>query len=362
MCTSENLRQFVVGRLTAAAEDIFVVFRRTIMEYEAEIDRQRRLLDIVRKSHIDSHRIDVPQQHECKEGEVVADQQLLNQERTFSLDQEEPEPPQIKEEQEELCSSQEGEEIIVKQETDTLMWSPIHEDSDHSEPAQQNEQHLLSPNYFAIENQDPEEREHKNSGSSGTLEPAQNTSFYYTNPSEMGCYPHQSQKPFRCGTCGEEVKNKSELKTHQRVHDGKKMHSCEICGKMFSSNSLLTKHVRSHTGERPFSCNICGKGFSQMTHLRNHMRTHTGEKPYSCTTCGATFTLKSNLDQHTRVHTGEKPFSCKECDRSFKYLHILTVHMRRAHTGERPYLCKTCGKRFFDSSNLSQHMKSHEAK
>uniref|UniRef100_A0A3B4EY00 DDE Tnp4 domain-containing protein n=1 Tax=Pundamilia nyererei TaxID=303518 RepID=A0A3B4EY00_9CICH len=74
-----------------------------IVQYEEEINRWRRLLDITWKPEIKLHRTDIPQQPVCKEKEVLPEQQLWNQERSSSLDQEEPEPPQIKEEQEELC-------------------------------------------------------------------------------------------------------------------------------------------------------------------------------------------------------------------------------------------------------------------
>ncbi|GLD50647.1 zinc finger protein 124-like isoform X1 [Lates japonicus] len=103
--------------------DLFRVFEQTIVEYEEEIDRQRRLLDIVWKPEIRLHRTELPQQHVCKEEEVLTEQQLCNQERNSSLDQEEPEPPQIKEEQEEVCSSQEGEQLVLKQESQTFMLS-----------------------------------------------------------------------------------------------------------------------------------------------------------------------------------------------------------------------------------------------
>ena len=57
MSSVENLREFVNERLTAAAEEIFRVFEQTVVDYEKEIDRQRRLLDIVRKPEIKLHRM-----------------------------------------------------------------------------------------------------------------------------------------------------------------------------------------------------------------------------------------------------------------------------------------------------------------
>ncbi len=57
MSSVDCLREFVIERLTAAAEEIFGVFQKTIVDYEEEIDRQRRLLDIVWKPEIKLHRI-----------------------------------------------------------------------------------------------------------------------------------------------------------------------------------------------------------------------------------------------------------------------------------------------------------------
>ncbi|TNN37276.1 hypothetical protein EYF80_052557 [Liparis tanakae] len=136
MVSLEYVREFVNERLTAAAEDIFGVFVKTIVEYQEEIDRQRRLLDIVWKPAIKLHRIEFPEQYVCKEeneDEVLCEQQPWFQERSSSLDQEDPEPPQIKEEQEELCTSQEEEQLELKQETETFMLTPTCEDTNHSE-------------------------------------------------------------------------------------------------------------------------------------------------------------------------------------------------------------------------------------
>ncbi|XP_044065424.1 uncharacterized protein LOC122882270 isoform X5 [Siniperca chuatsi] len=173
MSSVECLREFVNERLTAAAEEIFGVFRKTIVEYEEEICRQRRLLDIVWKPEIKLHRIELPQQHVCKEEEVLADQQLCIQERNSSLDQEDPEPPQIKEEQEELCSRQEGEQLVLKQETDTFMLTPAYEESDRSEPEPKSDHQLVSHDCHVAESQDQKGGKHEDSGSTRDAEPKQ---------------------------------------------------------------------------------------------------------------------------------------------------------------------------------------------
>ncbi|XP_060892858.1 uncharacterized protein LOC132973407 [Labrus mixtus] len=201
MCSAESLREFINQRLTAAAEDIFVVFKRTIVEYEEEIDRQRRLLDIVWKPHIILHRADVPQQLVCKEEE---DEVLADQERNCSPDQEDPEPPQIKEEQEGLCSSQQGEQLVLKQETDTSMMTLTHQERDHSEEQLLNKHQLLSDNSQDAENQDPKGSELKDSESTRKN----------TKTSETDSNSQQSQTSFKCDTCGEAFEHKSELLTH----------------------------------------------------------------------------------------------------------------------------------------------------
>nr|XP_020481076.1 uncharacterized protein LOC109974946 [Monopterus albus] len=171
MSSVQHLREFVTERLTAAAEEIFGVFEKTIVEYEEEIERQRRLLDIVWKPEIRLHRPELPQQHICQEQGVLGDQQLWNQERNSSLDQEDQEPPQIKEEQEELSSSQEGEQLGLKQETDPFMLTPTYEERDHSEAEPTSDQQLLCHSSAVAESQDQEGSQHGDSGSASNAEP-----------------------------------------------------------------------------------------------------------------------------------------------------------------------------------------------
>ncbi|XP_035999498.1 uncharacterized protein LOC118564739 isoform X2 [Fundulus heteroclitus] len=57
MSSTQSLREFIRERLTAAAEEIFTEFDKTIVHYEEELDRQRRLLEICYKPQINLQRI-----------------------------------------------------------------------------------------------------------------------------------------------------------------------------------------------------------------------------------------------------------------------------------------------------------------
>ncbi|XP_036953291.1 zinc finger protein 436-like [Acanthopagrus latus] len=341
MSSVEYLREFVNERLTAAAEEIFRVFKKTIVEYEEEIDRQRRLF--IWKPDTTLDRTELPQQHVYKEEEVLAHQQLCDQEQSFSLDQEDPaEPPQIKEEQEELCTTQEGEQLVVKLETDTFMLIPPYEESDHSEPESESDHQLLSYSSHVAESQDQTGGNHQDSGPTRDKEP-EPKKRHYKSRSQHVYNPNLSQ--IRCNT-----------------QKGKKSFICDTCGKAFNFKSNLNEHLRIHTGEKPYSCDTCGKTFCRTSDLNTHIRTHTGEKPYSCDTCGKRFRRTSELKNHIRTHTGEKPYLCRTCGKDFSRNEALKIHMRRAHTGEKPYLCKICGKRFFDASHLAKHIRAHSGK
>ena len=56
MSKVQTLRVVVKQRLTAAAEEIFELFERTIAEYEEELCRHRKLLDAVFQPRVQLHR------------------------------------------------------------------------------------------------------------------------------------------------------------------------------------------------------------------------------------------------------------------------------------------------------------------
>ncbi|XP_034033544.1 uncharacterized protein LOC117516797 isoform X2 [Thalassophryne amazonica] len=138
MSKVQILRALVNQRLNAAAEEIFGLFERTIAEYEEELcrskqenDRQRHLLD------------------------ATADRQqiLVGKEQgpTAKQDQEDPDPPHIKEENLELWTSQEGlqhQDQEVAEMNFQLTPVPVKSETDEKKP-QASQLHQRSADYNA---------------------------------------------------------------------------------------------------------------------------------------------------------------------------------------------------------------------
>ncbi|XP_047223753.1 gastrula zinc finger protein XlCGF48.2-like isoform X3 [Girardinichthys multiradiatus] len=316
MSSVQHLREFIRERLTAAAEEIFSEVEKTIVRYEEE----HKIMVINWKPQIKLNRIgmelqrpgsgDLPQLYVCKDVEDPTKKLHSSHEGTSSMDQEEPEAPQVKEEQEEPCSSQDGEQLVLKQEPVQCLETPSHQNRDFPE-----------------------------------TEP---------NTSELGSHYSSLQ----CDVCGKAFKSKYNSQRHRRVHLGLKPFVCTICGKSFSQKHHLNGHIRIHTGEWPFYCKTCGRGCSDIRCLNIHMKTHSGEKLFTCEICGKGFTQIPHLKTHQRTHTGEKPYACLMCGKKFTHKISLKAHTA-SHTGEKPFSCSICGNKFNTASRLYVHKKTH---
>ncbi|XP_063317023.1 zinc finger protein 500-like [Pelmatolapia mariae] len=392
MPSVQSLREFINERLTAAAEQIFLEFEKTIVQYEEEIDRQRRLLDITWKPQIKLHRTDVPQQQVCEEEEeVLPEQQLCDQERSSSVDQEEPEPPQIKEEQEELCSSQEGEQLGLKEEPEVhhdpvqyeeemerqrrlldITWKPqiqLHRtDIPQQHVCKEEEEEVLPEQQLwnqerssSVEQEEPEppqikeEQEELCSSQEGEqLGLKEETDTFMVTAAEEG----EHSEP---GGDEELLLSHSSAGAESQDQEGGRSEASgsEIHGK--TKNSVDKSVTSEQAGVKKIvTCDICGKTFKFKSHMEQHYRVHTTQKPYACQTCGKCFIQSGVLSVHMRTHTGEKPYSCERCGKRFRHNCSFLAHMR-SHTGEKPYPCNVCGNRFADSSSLKKHTVIHTA-
>ncbi|XP_078020041.1 uncharacterized protein LOC144459624 [Epinephelus lanceolatus] len=415
MSKVQMLRSLVKQRLTAAAEDIFGLFERTIAEYEEELcrskeenERQRKLLDAVFNPQLRLHRADVQQLLVVKE-KVPPEQQ----EWSSSVDQEDPEPPHMKEDQEDpepphIKEEQEDPEPPhIKEEQEDPEPPHIKEDQEDPEPPHIKEEQEFTSTAVPVKSEDDvekpqssqlhqrhtEQMETESEGEHcGGPEPARNSdpdthlqpethdktgesSEPETDDSDDWTETREPQsglnslkndkvpisdlnggkkKPYSCSECGKRFPQRGNLKLHIRTHTGEKPFSCSECGKGFSQIGHLKRHMSTHTGEKPYSCSECGKRFGRTGHLKKHMSTHTGEKPYSCSECGKRFGQSGSLKVHMKTHTGKRCFSCSVCQKSFMQKGTLKAHMR-THTGEKPFHCSVCDQRFAWRKQLRKH-------
>ncbi|XP_070814140.1 zinc finger protein 260-like isoform X1 [Chaetodon trifascialis] len=409
MSKVQTLRAFVEQRLTAAAEEIMELFGRTIAEYEEELCGQRKLLDAVFQPEVRLHRADVQLLSASPEEDPPEQQDWSPR-----LDQEDPaELPHIKEEQEELWSSQEGEQLPGPEEADitksTVPPVPVKSEEEDEEKPQSSQLHQRHAEDMRTEadgedcggpeparssdpdrhleadsedetsqSSDPETDDscdwEETRGPQSGLKPLQNNEVPVsdvkcntgqTSFSSSECassFDHSgvqtAEKPFGCSVCGKRYQHKKSLMNHVIFHSEGKYFSCSVCKKTFPWRGNFMRHMRIHTGEKPFSCSVCGLRFRQKPHLRRHSTVHTGEKPFSCSICGKGFKHKESQREHMRFHTGEKPFSCSVCGLRFGQKYNLKRHST-VHTGEKPFGCSVCGKRFDLKGSLRNHMRLH---
>ncbi|KAK5617162.1 hypothetical protein CRENBAI_011656, partial [Crenichthys baileyi] len=197
------------------------------------------------------------------------------QERSSSLDQEEPEPPQM------------------TQETEIFMVTLASDESEESEPEPKTGRHL-SQNSAEAEDQNLDKSSQEDAGSA-------------PDGQSMNCLDRTKR-----WTLHGDAESCPVLQSPIGAQPAEKLVKCDVCGKAYKHNYEMKAHRRIHTGERPFSCKTCGKGFMRSSGLAVHMRIHTGQRPYSCRTCGKSFTQLNSLNYHRGTHSAGKMLKFSE--------------------------------------------------
>ncbi|KAI3359047.1 hypothetical protein L3Q82_015414 [Scortum barcoo] len=125
---------------------------------------------------------------------------------------------------------------------------------------------------------------------------------------------------------GVNLKNIDVSNSENMCNPRRKPYSCSECGKRFLHICNMKNHMRFHTGERAFFCSVCGQKCLYKSHLKIHMRTHTGEKPFVCPVCGKKYAHKASMQSHMVVHTAEKQYTCNVCNKGFAWYTELKYH------------------------------------
>ncbi|XP_061916154.1 gastrula zinc finger protein XlCGF57.1-like [Entelurus aequoreus] len=391
------LKNLVKERLMAAADEIFGLFERTIASYEEELSRRRednwrqqQQLDAVYKNQIVIQVGDIQQLIARQDGLP-----LQPQEGSSTLKQQDPQPPHIKEEEEEPWVTHQGGERFLEPKDDLCMLpltavsvktedhedqplecSPLHRSPDKEPPSSSSLLHITEDDGGDCGGSQANNLLASLSDSDDTMspcledghdaqEPLSSDTDYegdtktHTDNKNSECSEKKKEKPFSCSMCGKIFSDKSNMKRHLSTHIGEKPFCCSVCGKIFLKKSAMVYHMRTHTGDKPFGCSVCDKTFSSKSIMLSHRRTHTGEKPFSCSICCKTFTQKPHMVSHMRTHTGEKPFRCSVCDKAFSLKSNVVTHMR-THTGEKPFSCLVCGERFSQKTHMVSHMRAQK--
>ncbi|XP_034043044.1 gastrula zinc finger protein XlCGF48.2-like [Thalassophryne amazonica] len=295
MSKVQMLRVLVTQRVTAAAEEILGLFEKTIAEYEEELcrskeenQRQRRLLDAVLNPEVRIKAADVPQV-----GGSITEFPPDQVECRSSLAQEDPEPPHLKQEPEELFKQQ----FQGPEEADIIEFALQSDDSENHPSS------ILHPSKT-------EAREAEPSASSSA-------DCMKTEARLEDCAkrePGTISDPDAEDKFSESSELDPEVGDHLRRNN---MTEFQLHLSRPKCNNVLPTEGKSHTVEKKFRCSECNKRFGYSSHLKRHLRIHTGEKPFSCPFCDKRFIQKTTLTEHLTVHTGVKIFSCTVCGKGF---------------------------------------------
>lgn len=413
MSDVRDFKALLNEKLAAMALDISELFDRMIEQHDREMrvlkqrnTRQQQLLDSVLKPRVVLRKSDIQTLSHCR----VELGPRLNKGT---------EPPQIKEEKEELSIKQEQEEppesthTPVKSEDEVTKPTAIHPNSaqKHSTDGRQclRSDKPTSPHSDDVKHTDnacdseavTETIDDPSTSSPGldsisghilSDSAAQDQSSSDTEDSDEWSPETQPGQALKRAVLksrfGKSLKTKGSLDSSTRKQNkcvsdegSEVIFECAQCRKTFLRKTCSGKHasgsttycskcsnrlkqgnsvrrMKIHGQKKRFICLICKKGFTRTDNLSSHMLIHKGERPYSCTVCKKSFKERGHLKAHIRIHTGEKPFSCAACKKCFRHRATRDRHERN-HEEKRPFSCSECGAEFKQKAHYMSHLVVH---
>ncbi|XP_030266974.1 zinc finger protein 454-like isoform X1 [Sparus aurata] len=404
MSKVQTLRVFGKQKLTAAAEEIFELFERTIAEYEEELCRQRKLLDAVLQPRVHLYRAvqtftSVPvkseeddeedpqssQLHHIK-SEEIRDVELLKTEadgedcggpepvqdsdpNSYLQPKEIDGPRQLK--MEVQFNRADVQQLLKKEEDppEQQEWSSSQDQEDPPElPHIKEEQEELWINQEGeqlpvLEEADikftftPVPEPDKASDTDSHLQPADDDkTSHFPEPESDDSWDWEDTR-----------ERHSNLDPQQHNEVPIRDVDCNLGAiSAISSECATTSGHSKHqldddeiqAGVRPFGCSVCGKRYRWKNSLNDHMELHAAEIPFSCSLCGKRYRWKRSLSDHMELHAAEKPFSCSLCEKTFNWRENLVRHMK-FHTGKPPFTCLFCEKVVRNRTHFESHMSNH---
>ncbi|CAG00298.1 unnamed protein product, partial [Tetraodon nigroviridis] len=267
MAGTQRLRELVNERLAVAAEQIFRLVEKTIVEYQEEVVRSKKEV-IQLKKHLE--------QLSLLKAEVILNRTDANSDTEDILPSQQSDQLPSVEENEAQCSQH------IKDELVDVSVCP-HPKADAS-------------------------RDGKDGYESETSHSTDSQQF---DALRVTLNDRWTGAEWNLVNCGQSPIQAISMEREQTFLEQR---MCRFCGQIFSRDCDLIRHMDEiHMGERAFKCSSCDKEFARRNHLAIHLRIHTGERPHTCPFCKKSFAQRSNLNVHLRTHTGEKPYFCKTC-------------------------------------------------
>lgn len=189
------------------------------------------------------------------------------------------------------------------------------------------------------------------------------------------------EKPYQCGLCGMNFRQKDGLKRHENAkHTNKPAtpYPCDVCGKILQTKYSLKFHMGKHTTKREsLKCDLCDKILYTEKALKAHKRwvqwqrrpyaehlygflfdsifisrNHGGDVEFKCTTCDFQTPSKPALYTHQIMEHQIYPWVATSKRTIFKlfdhYNHFIFV--RRSE--EIIFTCAECGEEFDNLASL----------